>query len=131
MPLTVIGLLAFIFLNIGVVEPVSVALESTRPFTEKMKSLQRERHGQIVFYQTGPDGEDIKFAASYESPIKPAFIKNSKDLLKQSSQIYFISRQKAFDDLPLEVAEKMHVEFYGKIGHRDFVVFRAEAMTIE
>ena len=119
----VVGVAAFIVINIGVAEPVNVALESTGPFAEKMKSLQRERQGQIVFYQTGPDGEDIKFAASYDRPIKPEFINNSKELLKQSSRIYFISRQKSFDDLPIEVAEKMHVEFYGKIGHKDFVVF--------
>jgi len=123
MPLTVIGLLAFIFLNIGVVEPVSVALESTKPFVVKMKSLQREGSDPIAFYQTGPDGEDIRFAANYDCPIKPVFITDSKDLLKQSSQIYFISRQKAFDDLPVEVTEKMCVEFNGKIGHKDFVVF--------
>jgi 4-amino-4-deoxy-L-arabinose transferase-like glycosyltransferase len=123
MPLTVIVVLSFIFLNIGIIEPVSVAMENTRPFVEKMKSLQREQQGQIVFYQTGPDGEDIRFAASYDKLIIPAFITNSKDLLKQSSQIYFISRQEAFDNLPVEVAEKMRVEFDGKIGHKDFVVF--------
>lgn len=123
MTFAVVGVAAFIIINIGVTEPVSVALESTMPFAEKMESLQRERQGQIVFYQTGPDGEDIKFAANYDRPIKPAFIKNSNDLLKQPSKTYFISRQKTFDDLPKVVTEKMRVEFYGKIGHKDFVVF--------
>ena len=123
MAFTVIGVLAFIFLYIGVVEPVSVALESTRPFVVKMKSLQREGYDQIDFYKIGPDGEDINFTANYDCPIKPGFIKNSKDLLKQPSQICFITRQKSFDDLPKLVADKMHIEFYGKIGHKDFVVF--------
>ena len=117
------GVAVLITVNIGIAEPVSLTLESTRPFVEKMKSLQNERPGQVVFYQIGPDGEDIKFAANYNRPTKPLFIKNSEDILQQSPQTYFVSRQKAFNNLPEKIAQKTHVEFYGKIGHKDCVIF--------
>ncbi len=123
MGFVVVAVLVFIIVNIGVVEPANLALENTRPFVEKMEFLQKEHQGRIAFYQIGPDAEDIKFAANYDGPIKPVFIKDSADLLQESSQTYFISRQKRFDDLPEEVAQRMHVEFYGKIGHKDCVVF--------
>jgi hypothetical protein len=124
MALVGIAVLALIIVNISIVEPVTIALESSKPFAEKMKSLQKERQGQIIFYQTGPDAEDIKFAASYGKPIEPIFIENPQELLNQSSQTYFISKRTAFDDLPEKIAQKMYVEFYGKIGHRDCVIFR-------
>ncbi len=121
--LAAVGVAAFIIVNIGIAEPVSLAIECTRPFVEKMKSLQKERLGEIVFYQIGPDGEDIKFMANYDRPIKPVFIKSAEDLLRQSPQIYFIALQEEFDDLPKEIAQEMQVQFYGKIGHKDCMVF--------
>jgi len=127
----VVAVVVFIIVNIGIVEPVNLALESTRPFVEKMKSLQKERQGQIAFYQMGPDGEDIKFMANYDRPIKPVFIKSAEDLLRQSPQTYFIARQEGFDDLPKEIVQEMQVQFYGKIGHRDCVVFSRESDSSE
>ena len=118
-----IAVFAFVIINIGIVEPVTATLESSKPFAEKMMSLQRERQGQIIFYQTGPDAEDIKFAASYGRAFKPTFIDNPQDLLNQSSHTYFISKRTAFDDLPAKIAQKMHLEYCGKIGHRDCVIF--------
>ena len=121
--LAAVGVAVFIIVSIGIVEPVSLAVESTKPFVEKVKSLQRERPGEIVFYQIGPDAEDIKFVANYDKPIKPAFITNVEDLLRQSPQVYLIALQKEFDDLPEKIAQKMQVQFYGKIGHKNYVVF--------
>jgi len=123
MALAAVGVAAFIIVNIGIAEPVSLAIECTKPFVEKVKSLQKERPGEIAFYQIGPDAEDIKFVANYDKPIKPVFIKNAEDLLQQSLQVYFIALQKRFDDLPKEIAQRMQVQFYGKIGHKDCVVF--------
>jgi 4-amino-4-deoxy-L-arabinose transferase-like glycosyltransferase len=121
--LAAVGVAVFIIVNVGITEPISLAIECTKPFVEKVKFLQEERPGEIAFYQIGPDAEDIKFVANYDKPIKPIFIKNAEDLLRQSPQVYFIAIQKEFDDLPEKIAQRMQVQLYGKIGHKNCVVF--------
>jgi 4-amino-4-deoxy-L-arabinose transferase-like glycosyltransferase len=121
--LAAVGAAVFIIVNIGIVEPVSLAVESTKPFVEKVKSLQKEQPGEIAFYQIGPDAEDIKFMVNYNKPVKPIFIQKAENLLRQPSQVYFIALQKGFNNLPEKIAQRMQVQFYGKIGHKDCVVF--------
>jgi len=123
MALAVVGVAAFIITSVGIAEPISLAIECTKPFVEKVKYLQKERPGEIGFYQIGPDAEDIKFMANYDRPIKPVFIKNAEELQQQSAQTYFVARQKDFDNLPQHIAQGIKVQLYGKIGHRDCVVF--------
>jgi hypothetical protein len=105
------------------INPLIYSHERTKPFLEKSESLQASRAVTIAFYRIGPDAEDIKFIANVSRPAMPIFIKNMKDLLQQSPQTYFIARDGDFDDLPNNIAQKMQVQFRGKIGHENCVVF--------
>ena len=113
----------FLIVNIGIAEPVSLTLECTRPFTEKMESLEKKQQGRLVFYQIGPDAEDIKFMANYDMSVKPVFIRKPDEIFKQPLRTYYISRERDFDNLPEEIAQRIQIEFHGKISHRDCVIF--------
>ena len=119
----VVGVTAFIIVSIGVVQPINATLECTRPFVEKVKLLQEEQPGDIIFYQIGPDTEDIKFMVNYDKPIMPIFINSPDELLKCRKNSYFIAKKQRFDHLPEDVKKRTQLRFEGRIGHRDCVVF--------
>jgi len=119
----VVGVAAFTIVSIGVAQPITLALECSRPFVEKVKLLQKERPGDLVFYQIGPDGEDIKFMVNYEKPITPIFIESPDELLKCQRNSYFIAKKQSFDDLAEDIKKRIHLCFEGRIGHRNCVVF--------
>jgi len=121
-----IGVSAFIIVNIGVAQPVNQILESARPFAEQVKLLEKERSGNIVFYQIGPDTEDIKFMVNYDKPITPFFIKSPDELLQCPKTSYFITMKQSFDNLPDDLKKQIKLCINGRIGHRDSVVFTLE-----
>jgi hypothetical protein len=121
-----IGVSAFIIVNIGVAQPVNEILESTRPFVEKVKLLEKERPGDIVFYQIGPDTEDIKFVVNYDKPITPIFIKSPDELLQCPKNSYFITMKQSFNNLPDDLKKQIKLCINGRIGHRDSMVFTLE-----
>jgi 4-amino-4-deoxy-L-arabinose transferase-like glycosyltransferase len=119
----VVGVTAFIIVSIGVVQPINATLECTRPFVEKVKLLQKEQPGDLIFYQIGPDAEDIKFMVNYDKPIMPIFIKSPDELLKCRKNSCFIAKKQSFDHLPEDMKKRIQLRFEGRIGHRDCVVF--------
>ena len=121
-----IGVSAFIIVNIGVAQPVNQILESARPFAEQVKLLEKERSGNIVFYQIGPDTEDIKFMVNYDKPITPFFIKSPDELLQCPKTSYFITMKQSFDNLPDDLKKQIKLCINGRMGHRDSVVFTLE-----
>ena len=56
-------------------------------------------------------------------PITPAFITSARDLLQQPPTTYFIARKETLDLLSGEIKQKMHLHFYGNIGHKQCIVF--------
>jgi len=121
-----IGVSAFIIVNIGVAQPVNEILESARPFVEQVKLLEKERPGDIVFYQVGPDTDDIKFMVNYDKPITPIFINSPDELLQCPKNSYFITMKQSFDNLPDDLKKQIKLCINGRIGHRDSVVFTLE-----
>jgi hypothetical protein len=118
-----IGVSAFIIVNIGVAQPVNEILESARPFVEQVKLLEKERPGDIVFYQIGPDNEAIKFMVNYNMPIMPIFIESPDEILICRKSSYLIAKKKSFDNLSEDLKKQIQPCFEGKISHRDYVVF--------
>ena len=119
----VVGVTAFIIVSIGVAQPINATLECTRPFVEEVKLLQKERPGDLIFYQIGPGAEDIKLMVNYDKPITPIFIKSPDELLKRQKNSYFIAKKQNFDRLPEDMKKRIQLRFEGRIGHRDCVVF--------
>ncbi len=121
-----IAVAAFITICVGIAQPINLALETTQPFVARVKLLQEERPGDIVFYRIGPDGEDIKFMANYDEPPKPAFAASPEELMDSRQYSYFITEQHDFDGLPDDVKSRTKVRIEGKIGHRACIVFTIE-----
>jgi 4-amino-4-deoxy-L-arabinose transferase-like glycosyltransferase len=119
----VVGVAAFVIVSIGVIQPINATLECTRPFVEKMKLLLKEWPGDLIFYQIGPDGEDIKFMVNYDKPIMPIFIKSPDEILKCRKNSFFIAKKQSFDHLPEDMKKRIQLRLEGRIGHRDCVVF--------
>ena len=85
-----------------------------------------ERPGDIVFYQIGPDADDIKFMVNYGKPITPIFINSPDELLQCSKNSYFITMKQSFDNLSDDLKKQIKLCINGRIGHRDSVVFTLE-----
>lgn len=118
-----IGVLTFIIFSIGIIDPFIYNRELTRPFVEKVENLLKAKPGMIAFYKIGPDAEDIKFVVNMKYRVKPEFVATAQDLLLHHTDTYFIASQKDFDDLPNDIAKKIKILSYGKIGHENCVVF--------
>ena len=118
-----IGVLAFVIFSIGIIDPFIYNRELTKPFVEKVENLLKEKPGIVAFYKIGPDAEDFKFIANMKHPVKPVFVKTAHNLLLHHTNTYFIASKKDFDDLPNDIAKKMEILIYGKIGHNDCIVF--------
>ncbi len=95
-----------------------------------MENLLKDKPDIVAFYKIGPDAEDIKFVVNMKYPIKPEFVKTARNLLLHHTNTYFIASQKDFDDLPIDIARKMEILFYGKIGHENCVVFSQNISNI-
>jgi len=120
------AVLSLIVLQAGVIEPVNYELESTLPFVAKVESLQKSANGGIVFYQIGPDSEDIKLMSNMKELSIPEFIKSPTEILNYKQNVYFIARENHIALLPPEVMNQIELLFEGKIGHKECVIFRIE-----
>jgi len=121
-----IGTAAFITICVGIAQPINLALETIQPFVARVKLLQKERPGDIVFYRIEPDSEDIKFMVNYDKPLKPAFATAPEELLDFRQYSYFITKDRDFDGLPDDVKSYTKVRIKGTIGHEDCTVFTIE-----
>ena len=115
---------------IGLVIPTAITCgfyfwekEYKKPFVEKVENLIKAKPGIIAFYKIGPDAEDIKFVVNMKYPVKPQFVTTAQNLLLHHTNTYFIASQKDFDDLPNDIAKKMEIFLYGKMGHENCIVF--------
>ena len=118
-----IGVLAFIIFSIGIINPFIYNHELTKPFVEKVENLLKDKPGIVAFYKIGPDAGDIKFVVNMKYPVKPEFVTTGQNLLLRHTNTYYIASQKDFDDLPNDIAQKMEIFLYGKIGHKNCIVF--------
>ena len=118
--LAAVGVLTFIFIVVDIEEPISYSNNRTRPFVEKIISMQKQQQGDIVFYKITADGDAIKFMVNLDKPLIPQFVKTPEALLAFKTPAYFIAAKNNFDALP-----KDHVKLLdsGKISGDDCVVF--------
>ena len=118
-----LGTAAFIIINIGIIEPFEFYKESSKIFIQQVISLKKNQNHKFVFYQIGPDGLDITFAANYPKLIKPDFVTDEKTLLIYDKATYFVAKKANFDIISENVKEKIQTLFTGNLGHVQCVVF--------
>ncbi len=120
--LLAMGLAVFVTLNIFIIEPVTVSLNRVEPFVTAVME-NRLPSEPIVFYQIGPDAEDVKFMVAYGQPLQPVFIKSANQLVGYEGPAMFIAKKEVFEALPAEVKAQFKVVVTGNIGHRGCVAF--------
>jgi hypothetical protein len=121
--LMAIGAAAFIIIILFINGPINYDLNSTRPFVEKVETLQRQNQGDLVFYKIRADAEAIKFMVNLDKPVKPQFIRSPDAILGYTVPVHFISKQEDFADLPEDVAKHVKILATGKIGNDNCIVF--------
>lgn len=124
--LLAVGVVTFVILNVGIAEPVSYSLEGTRPFARQVEALCEKEPGTIVFFQVGPDAEDVKFIANSSEPVDPQFVSSLDALWTMPGTYYVIAQEEVYRSLSAHEGRPTRVLVHGRIGHRDFVVFTLE-----
>lgn len=119
-----LGALTFIVLYGLAVQPLIVQFNRARPFVEKVESLRQPAQA-LVFYQIGPDGEDIKYRVAAARLDKPLFIQQPAELLNFSGSALFIAKAENFSQLDTAIKNHFKIVFAGRLGHQECVVFTA------
>ncbi len=124
--LLAVGVITFVIVNVGIAEPILYSLERTKPFVRQVEKLCQRKPGTIIFFQVGPDAEDIKFMANLSAPLEPRFVSTLDAVDRMPGTRYIIAEEEVFRCLSVQEGRPMSVLVEGKIGHRDFVVFGRE-----
>ncbi len=114
----------FVMLYIGVIQPVDIQFNSAKIFVNQFEEYYQPNE-DIVFYQIGPDQEDIKFMVAMDKPILPKFINSGQELLQYQKPALFIAKESDFDNLSQEIKNRLKILFIQKLGHRRCVVFKS------
>jgi 4-amino-4-deoxy-L-arabinose transferase-like glycosyltransferase len=118
----VCGVAAFWLILTGLREPIFSHIEQVKPFVLQVE-CRRAPEQPLVFYQIGPDQEDIKYMANCERPLVPRFVQTVEELLTQAGSL-MIARANRFAKLPPEVATRLEVLYEGRLGHKTCLLFR-------
>lgn len=116
-----IGATTFIVLYIFLVQPTQIQLNQVKPFVLQVEML-RQPGQNIVFYQIGPDGADIKFMVALDKPIQPDFLEQPQELVNYTKPGVFIFRKESFIALPKNIQNQFTVLMMDKLGHLPCIV---------
>lgn len=120
------GVFVIIVLIIFVVEPLTISLDRAQLFVTQVMQ-KRKINEPIIFYQIGPDAEDIKFMTAYGEALQPLFAKAPAQIVNYNAPAIIIAKQVDFDNLPVEVKKQTVKLVEGKIGHRDCIAFTLDS----
>ncbi len=103
-----------------VVERIEVKLEESRSFVSAVAAVSKDP-ASIVFYQIGPDGEELKYLCNVKGGDFPSFVSSAEALQSESRTV--ISTKKSFDSLPQDLKGRAKVLASGDLGHKRCVAF--------
>ncbi|OGV39904.1 MAG: hypothetical protein A2020_15925 [Lentisphaerae bacterium GWF2_45_14] len=110
-----VGVFSVLFLQITVIEPVEQSMEDSAPF---VRSVERVRYGRnLVFYDMGPDGDELKYLVNLEKTFRPEFIYKPGDILKQKDSVIII-RTKDYKKLSAEIRDNLILLSEGRVGSK-------------
>jgi hypothetical protein len=112
----------FIILYVGIIQPVDIQFNSAATFVNEFEKFYQPNQ-DIVFYNIGPDQEDIKFMVAINKPIQPKFIDTPQSLINYKPSALFIIKDKDFASLTPQTLNLLKVIFRQKLGHQRCVVF--------
>jgi hypothetical protein len=118
------GISCLVVAHIFVVEPVTFAFESTKPFMKKVEPF-RDKKDALVFFRVGPDGDDVKYVVNLDKIVTPVFISDPREIFRLEHGEVVITGKENFSELPESVLIKIEKIAEGRIGHHVYVAFKA------
>ena len=125
--LTAVAALTFVTMYAGIIGPLYYSREETTSFVAQVESLRQSEPGALVFYEIGPDAEDIKYAANSTVLIQPDFAECPEDILDYDSTAYFVTPESDFDNLAETMGNRIGAVARGNLGHKECVAFKLNA----
>ena len=110
-----LGAFCVFFLQVSLIEPLELSMEDSAPFVRKVELARCGR--PLVFYDMGPDGDELKYLVNIDSPFHPGFIYQPDDIRKQKNSIVII-RAKDYKKLSPELRDGLLLISEGRIGNK-------------
>lgn len=128
-PILIIAVLAFASVHILLIEPINLDINRTRDFVLAVEQQRLTQQGDLIFYNIGKDGLDLKYIVNVPvDSVHPIFI-NQPDELKNYPQAVFITRPEFFQALPAAVRNQFSMIQPGMLGHNKVIAFKARTKT--
>jgi 4-amino-4-deoxy-L-arabinose transferase-like glycosyltransferase len=105
------------------VEPVNIALNTSKDFVSAVEAARIQHHAKLVFYQENPDGTPIKYVASMTQEAQPIFISTPEKLLAMRANAIFIADPQHYAALPKTILQSAGIIYSGSVGHNKLVAF--------
>lgn len=118
-----IGVFSFYFLMVFMVQPMHAYLNRTQPFAIQV-NYYLAKGDSPVFYQMGPDAEDVKLMLRLEQGPPPRFVQHAAELLTLPSTKVIVAKEQSYDALDDSIKAQFFVLSHGRIGHQKAIIFR-------
>ncbi len=122
--LTATAAAALVILYIGIIQPIYYDREHTTSFVSQVEQLREATPGPLVFYQIGPDGEDIKYAVNAGHSLQPEYFDKPEKMLTYGENACFVALQKYYDALPEHLVAQTVPLAKGNLGHKECIAFK-------
>lgn len=120
-----VAVLAFMAVNILVIEPINISLNSTRSFVLQAENLRQASHAQLVFFHENTDGLVIKYLVNMPQETQPIFIDTPAQLSKIKKPTFIVVTQENYRLIPKKIAKKLKVIMYGRLGREPVILIKA------
>lgn len=117
------ALVAFILVEVLVVEPVNLQLNRTQDFVMLVENNRHQQNAQLIFYRTQRDGLAIKYLIDMPKEENPLFITDALQLAKLTYPLFFIATASEAQQISPALLPSLHRVYRGNIGHNEVVVF--------
>jgi len=111
-----IGVITFFVLNISFIEPLQRGLESSSKFVSVVETVRDKNNNPIVFYDLGPDGDDLNFIVMMKKPVVPIFITEPSEMPTYSKPYIILISDKNYRRLPESYKAKTTILVNGLLG---------------
>jgi 4-amino-4-deoxy-L-arabinose transferase-like glycosyltransferase len=119
MPSLAVAAVAFLIVEVGLIEPILCSTQQTGPFMARVTALAKAENRPVVYYGTR-DANDIGLLVHLDRPVQPALQWES---LSRQPTACIISTAKSFAWLPSDMRQRALVRLRAKAGRQEYVVF--------
>lgn len=114
--------LAFLVLDLMLIEPIEINLDSARVFVNEIESMRAAQNAKLVFYKERPDGLPIKYLVNMNQEDNPVFVETPSALLAIEPPAVIVTSLGYYKTLSRSQKASFNQVNKGKIGHVPVVV---------